>query len=274
MALREITTSALMDLDDSALHSASGMPLCTILEFPGEEYENEDERDPVNFPRAMASEDVFITTNIEQDCPAPTDTKSARSQRLSINLSLLSPSSPASLSSANSSSPPSATYSTCSSAVSSPGSGLSPILNPFQWTSDLRQYIMTDIGPQPSNSQVPALRSHMRLVRQRSYSKIGGPGFVAPSPTSSMGKGMGMSLSPTSPSSYFTASARHATSVTTTTTMESLQTQAMVGPYGHSSSGFYNRPRHGSLTDIYDGRQGDIRSMMSMSLPWDSDDEL
>ncbi|KAF9954823.1 hypothetical protein BGZ72_004252 [Mortierella alpina] len=250
MTLHEISTSAQMDLDDSALLSASGMPLCTILEFPGEEYENEDERDQVNSPRAMASEDIFITTSNEQGCPAPTDVKSARS-----------------------SSPPSATYSSSSSAVSSPGSGLSPILNPFQWTSDLRQYIMTDIGPQPSNSQVPALRSHMRLVRQRSYSKIGGPGFVAPSPTSSMGKGMGMSLSPTSPSSYFSASARLATSVTTPTT-ESLQTQAMVGPYGHSSSGFYNRPRHGSLTDIYGGRQGDIRSMIPMPSPWDSDEEM
>ncbi|KAI1296363.1 hypothetical protein EDD11_007409 [Mortierella claussenii] len=41
---------------------------------------------------------------------------------------------------------------------------------------------MTDIGPQPSNSQVPVLRSpHLQLVRQRSYSKIGGPGFMAPS---------------------------------------------------------------------------------------------
>ncbi|CAO3566740.1 unnamed protein product [Mortierella alpina] len=225
-------------------------------------------------PCTMASDDIFITTSIEQSYPASTDAKSGRSQRLSINLSLLSPSSPASLSSANSSSPPSATYSSCSSAVSSPGSGLSPILNPFQWTSDMRQYIMTDIGPQPSNSQVPALRSHMRLVRQRSYSKIGGPGFVAPSPTSSVGKGMSMSLSPTSPSSYFTASARLATSVTSPSAMGSLQTQAMVGPYGHSSSGFYNRPRHGSLTDVFDGRQGDMRSMMTMPSPWESDEEM
>ncbi|KAG9326444.1 hypothetical protein KVV02_001623 [Mortierella alpina] len=251
MALREISTSAQMDLDDSALHSASGMPLCTILEFPGEEYE--DEHDPASSSRDRVPEDNFNTTSIEQSCPAPspTDARSGRSQRLSINLSLLSPSLPASLSSANSSSPPSATYSSCSSAVSSPGSGLSPVLNPFQWTSDMRQYIMTDIGPQPSNSQVPALRSPTRLVRQRSYSKIGGPGFMAPSPTSSMGKGMGMSLSPTSPSSYFTACARLATSVTTANTTGSLQTQAMGGPYGHSSLGFYNRPRHGSLTDIY-----------------------
>ncbi|KAF9180010.1 hypothetical protein BGZ51_006509 [Haplosporangium sp. Z 767] len=31
---------------------------------------------------------------------------------------------------------------------------------------------MTDIGPQPSNSQMPTLRSHSHLVRQRSCSKI------------------------------------------------------------------------------------------------------
>lgn len=105
-------------------------------------------------------------------------------QRLSINMSLLSPSSPSS--SLMSSSPPSASFSpsSLSSAASSPGhnmriggfgsAGVSPILNPFQWTSDMRQYIMADIGPQPANSQVPALRSqHFQLVRQRSYSKIG-----------------------------------------------------------------------------------------------------
>ncbi|KAG0344476.1 hypothetical protein BG004_004448, partial [Podila humilis] len=40
------------------------------------------------------------------------------------------------------------------------------------WTSDMRQYIMTDIGPQPSNSQVPTLRSQSHLVRQRSSSKM------------------------------------------------------------------------------------------------------
>ncbi|KAF9338192.1 hypothetical protein BG006_008683 [Podila minutissima] len=105
-------------------------------------------------------------------------------QRLSINMSLLSPSS--SSSSLMSSSPPSASFSPSSpmsSAASSPSghmriggfgsAGVSPILNPFQWTSDMRQYIMADIGPQPSNSQVPALRNQHLLVRQRSYSKIG-----------------------------------------------------------------------------------------------------
>ncbi|KAG0034852.1 hypothetical protein BGZ81_002618 [Podila clonocystis] len=105
-------------------------------------------------------------------------------QRLSINMSLLSPSS--SSSSLMSSSPPSASFSpssSISSAASSPSghmrisglgsAGASPILNPFQWTSDMRQYIMADIGPQPSNSQVPALRSQHFLVRQRSYSKVG-----------------------------------------------------------------------------------------------------
>ncbi|KAG0253562.1 hypothetical protein BG011_006307 [Mortierella polycephala] len=93
------------------------------------------------------------------------------------------------------SSPPSASFinssssaASCTSTASSPGefnshlsfsnpttpggSAISPILTPFQWTSDLRQYIMTDIGPQPSNSQMPTLRSHSHLVRQRSCSKI------------------------------------------------------------------------------------------------------
>ncbi|KAF9995307.1 hypothetical protein BGZ79_011004 [Entomortierella chlamydospora] len=31
---------------------------------------------------------------------------------------------------------------------------------------------MTDIGPQPSNSQMPTLRSHLHFVRQRSCAKI------------------------------------------------------------------------------------------------------
>ncbi|KAG0289984.1 hypothetical protein BGZ96_006524 [Linnemannia gamsii] len=180
-----------------------------------------------------------------------------RSNRLSINLSFLSPSSPSSvscssytsLSSASSSSPPSASYSSSSSAMSSPGGAISPSTNPFQWTSDLRQYIMTDIGPQPSNSQVPALRSHLHLVRQRSYSKIGGTGFggagmggglhspssnscggMSPlSPSSSMAKGFGMAMSsmpmPMSPTTIMMTS-RKATS---------LQTQALVGQYGNGN---------------------------------------
>ncbi|CAO3567108.1 unnamed protein product [Mortierella alpina] len=61
---------------------------------------------------------------------------------------------------------------TGSNTSSAPASAISPILNPFQWTSDLRQYIMTDIGPQPSNSEMPTLRSQSHLVRQRSCSKI------------------------------------------------------------------------------------------------------
>ncbi|KAF9578616.1 hypothetical protein BGW38_005495 [Lunasporangiospora selenospora] len=87
--------------------------------------------------------------------------------------------------------PPSASYtpSLVSSTASSPGgengpcpvgpwntSGgpVSPMLSPsmMQWTGDLRQYIMTDIGPQPANSQVPPLRFHATLIRQRSFSKI------------------------------------------------------------------------------------------------------
>ncbi|KAK3846402.1 MAG: hypothetical protein J3R72DRAFT_417611 [Linnemannia gamsii] len=176
---------------------------------------------------------------------------SGRSNRLSINLSFLSPSSPSSISCSSftsmsstspstSSSPPSASYSSSSSAMSSPGGAMSPILNPFQWTSDMRQYIMTDIGPQPSNSQVPALRSHLHLVRQRSYSKIGGTGFggaglggglhspssnggMSPlSPSSSMAKGFGMSMS-SSPSP-------------TMVRRSSLQTQALVGQYGNGNA--------------------------------------
>ncbi|KAG0269551.1 hypothetical protein DFQ27_003014 [Actinomortierella ambigua] len=119
-------------------------------------------------------------------------------QRLSINLSLLKPATPVTpaISSSTSTSPlamspslPSASYSaspSCS-AMSTPSlhspspkqsdrassGGMSPILNPFQWTSDLRQYIITDIGPQPTNSQIPALRAHHFLTRQRSFSKLG-----------------------------------------------------------------------------------------------------
>ncbi|KAF9200659.1 hypothetical protein BGZ49_009094, partial [Haplosporangium sp. Z 27] len=87
-------------------------------------------------------------------------------------------------------SPPSTTYSPSSSGASSPMEiknnvktnknsngqhakyGSSPILTPFQWTSDLRQYIMTDIGPQPSNSQMPTLRSQSHFVRQKSCAKM------------------------------------------------------------------------------------------------------
>ncbi|KAI8345133.1 hypothetical protein B0O80DRAFT_475402, partial [Mortierella sp. GBAus27b] len=62
--------------------------------------------------------------------------------------------------------------------------GMSPILTPFLWTSDLRQYIMTDIGPQPSNSQMPSLRCESHLVRQVSSSKISPvAGGVCNSPT-------------------------------------------------------------------------------------------
>ncbi|KAG9064624.1 hypothetical protein KI688_002882 [Linnemannia hyalina] len=228
-----------------------------------------------------------------------------RSNRLSINLSFLSPSSPssASCSSASSSSPPSASYSSSSSAMSSPGGGaISPILNPFQWTSDLRQYIMTDIGPQPSNSQVPALRSHFHLVRQRSYSKIGGTGFggagiggglhspggsgyglggMSPlSPSSSMAKGFGMSMSgmsmPMSPTTAMTIS-RKATS---------LQTQALVGQYGNGnvimmtgsgasngSSPYYYGGRRQSDVALYQQRRGSNSmadlSSTTMTLPQD-----
>ncbi|KFH69397.1 hypothetical protein MVEG_04210 [Podila verticillata NRRL 6337] len=132
--------------------------------------------------------------------PIPTSSNSRRfSRRLSYHqyqyhsTSNTCPSTPA-----LSSSPPMQGMFSCSSSVtSSPGGNsmpMSPSLvgmcqfcggagvtaplpghghsNSGQWTSDLRQYIMTDIGPQPSNSQVPALRSGSHLVRQRSSSKI------------------------------------------------------------------------------------------------------
>ncbi|KAK3828101.1 MAG: hypothetical protein J3Q66DRAFT_321825, partial [Benniella sp.] len=74
-------------------------------------------------------------------------------------------------------------YSPPSSVASSPGelgrhrlqhgsTPISPILTPFLWTSDLHQYIMADIGPQPSNSQMPSIRSQSHLVRHVSSSKI------------------------------------------------------------------------------------------------------
>ncbi|KAF9419733.1 hypothetical protein BGZ76_004204 [Entomortierella beljakovae] len=137
------------------------------------------------------------------------------------------------------SSPPSTTYSSSSSGASSPrdmgnsrknsGSntskngyiGSSPILTPFQWTNDLRQYIMTDIGPQPSNSQMPSLRSQSHLVRQRSCVKISpvshvngggcdhisspGASDSAVSPTSANG------TTPSSSSSSSTATYRYST---------------------------------------------------------------
>ncbi|KAG0320152.1 hypothetical protein BGZ99_004674 [Dissophora globulifera] len=172
-----ISTSSNMDMDHFALPSAIGTPLTTIPEVPDDECEYEEEDYFHNKrTRAMFRDNSFITASATESA----DMDSSKSRWLSINMSSLSPSSPTACSSM-SSSPPSASYSSCSSAVSSPGSAFSPSLNPFQWTSDLRQYIMTDIGPQPSNSPVPVLRSHMHLVRQRSYSKIGGPGFVAPS---------------------------------------------------------------------------------------------
>ncbi|KAI7829748.1 hypothetical protein BC939DRAFT_440455 [Gamsiella multidivaricata] len=182
----EIASDMDMDFNLSALIIASGIPLTTIPELPGDENEfsdvelipKEEER-----MRAMLFDDIFI--------PGPDSTSESRPnkphQRLSINMSSLSPFSHSACSPMfSSSSPPSATYSSCSSAVSSPGSAFSPILNSFQWTSDLRQFILTDIGPQPCNSQVLGLRNHGGPVRRKSYSKIGGPGFVAPTQTSGM----------------------------------------------------------------------------------------
>ncbi|KAG0063824.1 hypothetical protein BGZ89_009593 [Linnemannia elongata] len=152
--------------------------------------------DNIESPASLSPSSAAATTTAEAATKA-----GGRSNRLSINLSFLSPSSPSpascssftSLSSASSSSPPSACYSSSSSAMSSPGGAISPILNPFQWTSDMRQYIMTDIGPQPSNSQ-------------RSYSKIGDTGFggagIGGGLHSPGGSGYGHgAMSPLSPSS-------------------------------------------------------------------------
>ncbi|KAF9349838.1 hypothetical protein BGX26_011912 [Mortierella sp. AD094] len=165
-----------MHMDNSGPMSALCTPLTTIPELPYEEEEEEEEdNEHDRRARAMYTDDIVITACTQDNYDSTCEGLAARSAGLSINMSFLSPSSPTFSSTMSSSSPPSASYSSCSSAMSSPGGAISPILNPFQWTSDIRQYIMTDIGPQPSNSQVPGLRNHMHLARQRSYSKIGGP---------------------------------------------------------------------------------------------------
>ncbi|KAF9129701.1 hypothetical protein BGW39_003891 [Mortierella sp. 14UC] len=197
----ELTITTDMDLDNPMPLMSPNMPLTTIPEF--EEEEEDDiclESTLQTFSQARKRSIVMITRT-EEVVESPS-------------------------------------YSSSSSAMSSPGGAISPSLNPFQWTSDLRQYIMTDIGPQPSNSQVPALRSHLHLVRQRSYSKIGGTGFggaglggglLSPSsnggmsplsPSSSMAKGFGMSMS----------------SSPTMVRRASLQTQALVGQYGNGNA--------------------------------------
>ncbi|KAF9915977.1 hypothetical protein BX616_004929 [Lobosporangium transversale] len=56
---------------------------------------------------------------------------------------------------------------------------ISPILTPFQWSSNPRQYIMTDIGPQPPNSQAPTLRSQSHPARHRPCPKIGSSCLLA-----------------------------------------------------------------------------------------------
>lgn len=231
MAGSAVTNASNTELDHStSIPSASGTPLTTIHELPGDECESEsavgfedDER-----MRAMHTDDILITeTAIVSAAAAAAAGLSAsttsiasayaRSKRLSLNMTLLSPS----LHLPNSTvipTPPSGFFtppmSNTSSTVSSPGGSSSPSLNPHQWNSGLRQYIMTDIGPQPSNSQVPGLRNHPGLVRQRSYTKMGGMGFMTPVPSPSLSpslssssvpgasfKGLGLGLSfPSSPS--------------------------------------------------------------------------
>ncbi|KAF9414215.1 hypothetical protein BGZ94_000464, partial [Podila epigama] len=123
----------------------------------------------------------------------------------------------------------SSSYSPSSSVTSSPGGGssgcnsggsyslpMSPSLTGFQchtcggpgmsptsqWTSDIRQYIITDIGPQPSNSQVPTLRSQSHLVRQRSSSKVSPAAVTSTMPYQSLSSSSSSSMlsSPCSPS--------------------------------------------------------------------------
>ncbi|KAG0379551.1 hypothetical protein BGX24_012734 [Mortierella sp. AD032] len=213
-----------MNLDDPMPLMSPNMPLTTIPEFEEDEDENDNgvshKSTVQTFSQARKRSIVTITPS-EEDIEGnsnqqhPLDGKDGDAWTFT-------------------------SYSSSSSAMSSPGGAMSPILNPFQWTSDMRQYIMTDIGPQPSNSQVPALRSHLHLVRQRSYSKIGGTGFggaglggglhspslnggMSPlSPSSSMAKGFGMSMS-SSPSP-------------TMVRRSSLQTQALVGQYGNGNA--------------------------------------
>ncbi|KAF9970739.1 hypothetical protein BGZ73_006495 [Actinomortierella ambigua] len=113
--------------------------------------------------------------------------------------------------------------------------GVSPILNPFQWTSDLRQYIITDIGPQPTNSQIPALRAHHYLTRQRSFSKVGSNSCPKAYRT-------------LSPSSVATSPGGHAP-YSPTSPMESVyphqEYRSMYGTYSGRLCG-----RYGSMNDL------------------------
>ncbi|KAG0310708.1 hypothetical protein BGZ97_012395 [Linnemannia gamsii] len=296
-----------MDLDDSMTLMSPNLPLTTIPEFPDEDEYEEREGDIFQETDTSVQQQTSATTllqdrrNIvitrsgadEEDESNHSSNKqnhlvNIESQRESWtfddNNTELSPSPSPSASPAITPATTrlGASYSSSSSAMSSPGGAISPIQNPFQWTSDLRQYIMTDIGPQPSNSQVPALRSHLHLVRQRSYSKIGGTGFggagiggglhspssnscggMSPlSPSSSMAKGFGMAMPsmpmPMSPTSMMMTS-RKATS---------LQTQALVGQYGNgnvmmmTTGHSNNTPNNGSIgvSSPYGGgrRQSDV----------------
>ncbi|KAG0337016.1 hypothetical protein BG004_007817 [Podila humilis] len=198
----ELDAAVEMDLEingeNAVLSSILATPLATIPEVM-----SADEAPPAtsSYNMEFIKDEPKSSSRIddggeEEDVmtsPPPYKSLQRQQQRLSINMSLLSPSSSCSSSSLMSCSPPSATFSpssAVSSAMSSPGTGhgshsmrigslnsagcASPGLNPFHWTSDMRQYIMADIGPQPSNSsQVPVLRNQHFLVRQRSYSKIG-----------------------------------------------------------------------------------------------------
>ncbi|GJJ75012.1 hypothetical protein EMPS_07370 [Entomortierella parvispora] len=239
------TPDSEMTMNEIMLTSTSGTALPTIPESPCEEESDFDFDEP---EMMNAFFNATATSSTARSKTTPTTAKSHH--RLSLNLAFLSPntanrpdnnsnklsaSCTTGVSSPMSSSPPSATYScpsfassTASSVASSPGgvmggacacspAALSPILNPFQWTTDLRQYIITDIGPQPSNSrQIPTLvRSHVQqqkeqsqqaqsplspspshqMQRQRSNSRIQAVAITTLAANSALGSGMSSSFS-------------------------------------------------------------------------------
>ncbi|KAG0219766.1 hypothetical protein BGX31_011171 [Mortierella sp. GBA43] len=187
-----MATSVIISVPDMELDSIpSGTPLTTIPELPGDECEcedmvglrnNEDKR-----MRAMLTDSILITEAAIVNAAAAAATGAS---------------------------------STSTATTTASAYARSKRLSLNMTLFDMRQYIMTDIGPQPSNSLVPGLRSPqmtLGLVRRRSYSKMGGLGYttpamlspsLSPSFASSMpavsggySKGLGLGLSfPLSPS--------------------------------------------------------------------------
>ncbi|KAF9945547.1 hypothetical protein BGZ65_010615 [Modicella reniformis] len=149
------TTTTAMELDlPTVIPSSSGSPLTTIPELPGDECEYEDDdvliTDAAVITAAVAAASCNNTFGLMRtplfSSTSITTSAYARSKQLEINMTLLSPS--------------------------------------FN-NHDMRQYIMTDIGPQPSNSQVPGLRNHY-TGRRKSYTKMGGLGLATPAMSPSM----------------------------------------------------------------------------------------